>query len=476
MLITLLLSILVPCVAPAAPEPGDSGSPQGQVLLYRPGEPPSTAYPDLRAAIDSAADGDTLVLLPGVYRGPENRDLLVTKDLVFLGQDVLGAVVIDCEGAGRAFDLVDARVGFGGIVFCNGEAPSELGGAIRFQGGQVAIERCRFEGSSASEGGAAGGIGQMVIRASAFRDNQALNGGAVWLEGGGTIEDCLFEGNAAIGNGGALGFISTPPSPTVTMRSCVLRRNAAGRTGGAVAFLVSAAARLEGCLMEENRADSLGGGLGVGLLPAFGFVTLFDSVIRANAAVDGGGGVYGPVGVLNCTIVENTTPAPVGAGVYGGTTSAPAVVVNSILRDNVSTAPLLADQQASGIGGLFNLPQIDLLHCNIEGFAGPPPNFDADPLFRNAGGGDYSLLAGSACIDVGLTLGLQGTAIDFAGRPRVRGRAVDVGANEFSSAPTSRAESASSRQRTPPGPASCGASSTASTGPPDQTPSRSPVS
>lgn len=59
-----------------------------------------------------------------------------------------------------------------------------------------------------------------------------------------------------------------------------------------------------------------------------------------------------------------------------------------------------------------------------------------DPLFVDPGAGDFRLQASSPCINAGLNASDAG-AIDLAGRPRVAGATVDIGAYEFQS-PASR--------------------------------------
>ena len=53
-----------------------------------------------------------------------------------------------------------------------------------------------------------------------------------------------------------------------------------------------------------------------------------------------------------------------------------------------------------------------------------------DPLFANAGDGDYRLQAGSPCVDAGQPMELF-SALDLAGNPRVEGSAPDMGAYEW---------------------------------------------
>jgi hypothetical protein len=107
-------------------------------------------------------------------------------------------------------------------------------------------------------------------------------------------------------------------------------------------------------------------------------------------------------------------------------------VQNSIIRAGGETGTLLSGS-------------IALMHSNVEGAAAGGGNIDADPMFADAAGGDYSLTAGSPCIDAGdSTVIADDVVVDFAGAPRVVndpaspqtgigvfGYFVDMGAREF---------------------------------------------
>jgi len=63
--------------------------------------------------------------------------------------------------------------------------------------------------------------------------------------------------------------------------------------------------------------------------------------------------------------------------------------------------------------------------------AGKDGNISEDPLFVDAPGGDYRLLAGSPCIDVGINEDWMSDAVDLDGKPRVLNGTVDMGAYEY---------------------------------------------
>jgi hypothetical protein len=57
-------------------------------------------------------------------------------------------------------------------------------------------------------------------------------------------------------------------------------------------------------------------------------------------------------------------------------------------------------------------------------------NITADPLFNARDAGDFTLQAGSPCINAGLNANWMIEAVDLAGRPRIQRGQVDLGAYE----------------------------------------------
>jgi hypothetical protein len=57
-------------------------------------------------------------------------------------------------------------------------------------------------------------------------------------------------------------------------------------------------------------------------------------------------------------------------------------------------------------------------------------NLTGNPLFKNAALGNFTLQAGSPCINSGTNLSWMANAVDLAGASRIQGRLVDMGAYE----------------------------------------------
>ena len=105
--------------------------------------------------------------------------------------------------------------------------------------------------------------------------------------------------------------------------------------------------------------------------------------------------------VINSTIAHNTAPNGFGARAVGiGTNRSQIVVSNSILYGNVSGS--VTDERAQ-----FSQVQngtVQFHNSIVQGWTGTYPGVNtdgADPLFADAPGGDFSILAGSPAIDRG---------------------------------------------------------------------------
>lgn len=156
-------------------------------------------YPTIQEGLSAAADGDTVLVEPGTYVGPDNRDLDFGGKNIRLrssgGRDV---TVIDCEDFSRAFHLhggEDTTATVNGFTVINGHASK--GGAARIVGASLTVKDCAFQQCRADSFGSAlyieGENGfprtrRLVVTDCAFSGNSTRYGGAV----------CCFYGTLAI--------------------------------------------------------------------------------------------------------------------------------------------------------------------------------------------------------------------------------------------------------------------------------------
>ena len=139
----------------------------------------------------------------------------------------------------------------------------------------------------------------------------------------------------------------------LTIQSCIMRNNTADLGGAMYFFSVRSTASVNNCLIYDN-TGSQGGAM---------YYDFSNTIVR------------------NVTMTRNTAAS--GAGIYS-TNSIPRLF-NSIMWAN------------TGAFGGSGTPLVT--HSNIEGGFGGTGNISADPLFVNPSGDDFTLGAGSPCID-----------------------------------------------------------------------------
>jgi len=172
--------------------------------------------------------------------------------------------------------------------------------------------------------------------------------------------------------------------------------NANGGTGdddfGGAVYVTGYGTRaaLARSVISGNRAVAQGAGVWVGNL---GSVTLVQCVLRDNVVTSagGGGGFMANGGSLTldrCTVVGNDAQTVASVGRVAN--NAYATLINCVAWGNTGS-PFLWDET----GGF------DVSFSDVEGGYPGEGNINADPLFVNTATGDYNLLAGSPCIDVG---------------------------------------------------------------------------
>jgi predicted outer membrane repeat protein len=186
--------------------------------------------------VDSAAEGDTLALADGTYRGDGNRDVTVDVTITIMSESNDPTLcVVDCEGSPaeshRAFYLdYDGSYSIYpeiiGLTVTNGY--SGEGGAIKSISNGCLIRNCHFLSNEAGAGGALWVIDIVRVSDCYFADNTAGGGGAVYAtfyHTGVTLERCVLERNSAYYGGAVYVFDDWDVGVQVTLRNCTLVAN-----------------------------------------------------------------------------------------------------------------------------------------------------------------------------------------------------------------------------------------------------------
>lgn len=397
--------------------------------------------PTLRAGIEAAGEGDTVLVADGVYSGPDNYFLTIdNKNIVLCSENGPDHCIIDCQSAGRALLIQGAAVtrstriegftftnGFhsiGGAILCvtdptitncvfvHNSAEFE-GGALLLANGSPLIENCTFIENEVSghdwpdRGGAIMGFytGEALITGNRFESNRAGNGGALyllfeWIPP--LVNGNVFTGNVAeAGNGGALWIGG---SVGLTLEDDLFESNRASGYGGGLFFDSSYSSELvsNGNRFFGNQAGMGGGGAACN---NYTCSSTFEYCLFTGNESDEGGALYvtfdGGLRVYSSTITGNH--ARNGGGVLVGLKMG-AEFRDSIIWGNEATS--FGDGIRGEIESSIWVEYCDLTHG--DNFTTGEGVFEADPLFVHGPLGDYYLSqtgagqeAQSPCVDTG---------------------------------------------------------------------------
>jgi len=352
----------------------------------------------IAAAMEAAVAGDTIMLAPGTFSGPGNRDILSRGFPVVITSEA-GAeeTVLDCGGGGDAYY---------GFFFGGGEDKSTVLEGITIRGAGKGAIVC---GSSSPlirdciltenlyvggwhGGGVAAGSGSApLIRRCLISGNSASpHGGGIYSKNAAPVlEDCVITGNSATSSGGGLAsFNSSHP----VLRRCVISGNAALEESGGGIYVIMGSVTVEDCAVIDNTADYGGGGLFSGTSST---LNVSGTLIAGNSSVSIGGGVYSAAGMTmsHCTVVDNYT------GYYGA-----GVEVLQGQQNLIENSIIAFNRNAEGVFTIMG--DMDITCSDVYGNEGGnyggstadmtgSLNISEDPLFCNAAGGDYYLNADS---------------------------------------------------------------------------------
>ncbi len=372
-------------------------------------------YLTIQEGITAASRDDTVLVAPGTYSGPLNRDISFDgKDVYLLSEMGADWTIIDCENAGRGFvftngETPDAVVE--GFTVMNGVAPvndqgQRWGGALFCAGSAPVILGCSFVDCYAEYGGAmyCGTSALMSIVSCIFEGNEALYyGGSIYCYGADVdIAKCDFTGNEAGWSGGA---VSCKTGTLVHLSDCEFIGNTAPK-GGAVYVGTfdngggepEDPSKIYFCDFRHNTATR-GGAV---FINGFTWVNAVGCEFDYNTATLEGGGIYAltdytrSLSVQSCTFCFNG--AEHGGGIYSaGEYGFDMEVFQSIFAFGTGGAAVQAEDYNSVS------PTLCLAFNNVGGDYLPQGassrNLQVDPLFCGVLAGDYYLCDNSPCLE-----------------------------------------------------------------------------
>ncbi|MCA9052743.1 MAG: right-handed parallel beta-helix repeat-containing protein, partial [Planctomycetaceae bacterium] len=280
----------------------------------------------------------------------------ITGNLTITGNGAANTV-IDAQTFSRIFDIsnVPTAVTFDGLTLQNGQVTDAIGGAIRSQqdAGTVTIRNSILSGNKAlgavfGHGGAVGGT-----YASFLIEDSTLSGNVTGGDGGAlrtvygsiVIEDSTLSGNVAGDDGGAVYIYSTGD---LTLTRCTLTGNTAGGDGGATrTFGAAAVTTVTDCVFSSNYSGNIGGAISA---TSNSSVVIANSTLSGNHTINSGGAVYvqGDLHVTSSTLSGNYTRISFSTG---GAIASPAAGNVTIVNSTISGNQAL-DGPSGGVGGM----------------------------------------------------------------------------------------------------------------------------
>ena len=414
------------------------------------------AATNIQTAIDTATDGDLILVTNGVYAtggrvvyGALTNRVVVDKAITV--QSVNGPAVTLITGyqipaSSTAYTnnvrcvyltnnaVLDGFTVANGATLALGTETNQLsGGGVFCESTNAMLTNCWLTGNlclsqyNFGSGTGGGAIYQGLLNNCVISNNMvSTNRLSDSVPGGGAFQsvlnNCLIVSNLSKFGGGAA---------SSTLNHCTVIGNivdGGSTTWGGGIYQCSASF----CYIAGNIALSRAGGHGGGACLG----VLNNCVLSNNFAVKGGGCYLqqysGDFQMMNnCLVVSNT--AGIGGGVYNSGGASSVNVTNCTIVGNTAT------NQAGGIYfGVWEKSIVFGNYCTSVANSSSSNSYSAkltncwssDPLFRNPAAGDFRLSSNSPCINAGNSAFGIGTN-DLDGNPRVVGGAVDIGAYEF---------------------------------------------
>jgi predicted outer membrane repeat protein len=251
-------------------------------------------YGAIGPAIAAAAAGDTVLVMPGTYAGPDNRSLdFRGRNIVLRSRAGSDSTIIDCEGESRAVYLHSGEgpsATVEGFAIRNGAAVR--GGAVHLDGASPTLVDLVLESNTAESSGA--GIyvrsGSPSIARVVFRENtSAGEGGGLFCEDASpVVDDCDFMANEASAGAGMACIFASP-----SVSDSRFFMNEAVVSGGAI-YCGASSPSLTDLVVVRNDARN-GGGIAL----SSSSPSIDHATVAANHAVDGGG--------IYCEILSSPT-------------------------------------------------------------------------------------------------------------------------------------------------------------------------
>jgi len=244
---------------------------------------PETGATNIQAAVEAAEEGQTVVVLPGVYN---------TGEIKVSAGDLANRVMVN--KAIRVESLAGPE-----STIIQGEPDSATGTY-----GYNAV-RCVFLANGAELVGFTLTNGYTRSSQTPSSTNSTLCGGGVYLSENTVVSNCFIQGNAAYFGGG--GYIKGG-----VIADSIFSENVSNVDGGGIyATRMYPGSFIQGCLVVENLTESQGGGVYADENVMINNCTLSQNEAGTLGSISSGGGIYcySDVTIHNTIIYLGVSPS-----------------------------------------------------------------------------------------------------------------------------------------------------------------------
>lgn len=366
-------------------------------------------YSTIQLAIDNSFSNDTILVSPGIYQ----ENLVIDNiEITLLSLEGFENTIIDGSSGGATvqFHNTPEATSINGFTIQGGSGyymgGATYGGGVFGDLSEPILNNLYIINNSSFAGGGVAftSNSQTSLNPKIFnciiQDNQASEGGGIFCANKNLYvsnTDILFNGMDPYGSGGGIQIILGE-----LMLENVNISNNQTKFGGGM-YIANSFASLLGVVLDNNSAESKGGGLWIG---SESEVLCNKTIFSDNYSEGFGGGIFlsnSFIGLDKVTIVNNVISSAVtGAGIYadGGN----ALITNSIVYYNRKINNDSNNYNLNGYSGdFFNEFQVN--YSDIEYPSSSELNglgiVSDIPEFTDPEVGAYDLMPSSPCIDSG---------------------------------------------------------------------------